>query len=236
MTLDLTAIPIALFAGIVGVMSPCVWPLVPVVMASASTGTRAGPLLLAGGLSTSFAVAGTFLTFLLVSTGTDPELFRYVAAGLLVAMGLLLIVERLGDRAAVAMSRLTARAGSRGGLRAESGLAQFGVGALLGVVWLPCVGPTVGVAIALASLGEDLLSSFSVMLAYGLGTGGVLLAVGLLSERFVVGRKAAGALGAAGKKVLGWSVLVLGILVLTRVDKMLEALAVDLLPSWVFTL
>ena len=114
------------------------------------------------------------------------------------------------------------------------------MGALLGVVWLPCVDPTVGVAIALASLGENLLSSFSVMLAYGLGTGGVLLGIGLLSNRFLVERKASGsrvgAVGKVGKKVLGWSVLVLGTLVLTRLDKILEALAVDLLPGWVFTL
>jgi len=67
-------------------------------MASASTGGQSGPLFLAGGLAISFAVAGTFLTFLLVSTGVDPEFFRYIAAFVVVAMGLLLIVPWLGDR------------------------------------------------------------------------------------------------------------------------------------------
>jgi sulfite exporter TauE/SafE len=75
------------------------------------------------------------------------------------------------------------------------------------------------------------------MLAYGLGTGGVLLAVGLLSGRILAEKKALGArVGAVGKKVLGWSVLLLGILVLTGVDKILEAWAIDLLPSWVYSL
>ncbi len=237
MTLDVTAIPLALLAGVVGVMSPCVWPLVPVVMASAATGGRGGPFFLAGGLSLSFGVAGTFLTFLLVSTGVDPELFRYVAAGALVAMGILLVVDRLGERAAAVLSRLTAGFNPGRSLSAESGPAQFGVGALLGIVWLPCVGPTVGVAIALAALGENLLSSFSVMLSYGVGTGGVLLGVGLFSGRILKKRNGLGSSGRAlGKKILGWSVLVLGTLVFTRLDKVLEAWAVDLLPTWVFTL
>jgi cytochrome c biogenesis protein CcdA len=192
---------------------------------------------LASGLTAAFAVAGTFLTLLLVSTGTDPEFFRYIAAVLLVATGILLIVQRLGDRAAMALSRLTAGIGAGGPSSATGGVAQFGVGALLGVVWLPGVGPTVGVAIALASFGENLLGSFSVMLAYGLGTGGVLLAVGLLSGRILAEKKALGArVGAVGKKVLGWSVLLLGILVLTGMDKILEAWAIDLLPSWVYSL
>ena len=129
MTLDITAIPVALFAGVVGVMSPCVWPLVPVVMASASTGGRGGPFFLAGGLSLSFAVAGTFLTFLLVNTGLDPELFRYVAAGVLVAMGLLLVVDRLGERAAAVLSRLTAGFDPGGGFeRRERSRAVRGGG------------------------------------------------------------------------------------------------------------
>lgn len=237
MTLEFTAIPIALFAGVVGVLSPCVWPLVPVVMASAATGGRAGPYFLAGGLAVSFAIAGTFLTFLLVSTGVDPEFFRYIAAFVLVAMGLLLIIQRFGDWASLALSRLTSRANLGARFRAEGSSAQFGVGALLGVVWLPCVGPTLGVAIALAAFGEDLLQSFSVMLAYGVGTAGVLLAAGLFSGRLLARRKAGKAMGSSvGKKILGWSVLVLGVLVLTGVDKQLEALAVDLLPTWIFTL
>lgn len=236
MTIEFTAIPIAFFAGVVGVLSPCVWPLVPVVMASASTGGKSGPLFLAGGLAVSFAVAGTFLTYLLVSTGIDPEFFRYIAAFVLVAMGLLLIVPWLNDRSALFLSRLTAGWNVGANLKPARASGQFGVGALLGVVWLPCVGPTLGVAIALAAFGEDLFRSFSVMLSYGVGTGGVLLAAGFLSARLVA-RRRSGPIGfAAGKLILGWSVLLLGVLVMTGADKRLEALAVNLLPSWIFTL
>jgi cytochrome c-type biogenesis protein len=237
MTLELTAIPLALVAGVFGVLSPCVWPLVPVVTSSAATTGRSGPLYLALGLSVSFAVAGTLLTLALVSTGMDPELFRYVAAVLLGFVGLALVVQRLGDGLTLRLSSLTGSLGGRGTAETGSARGQFGVGALLGVVWLPCVGPTLGAAIALASMGQSLGMAFVVMLAYGIGTAGVLLLAGLASGRLLTRwRPRMMAAGGVGKKVLGGTLLVLGLLVLTGVDKYLEAMAVEIVPEWVYAL
>jgi cytochrome c-type biogenesis protein len=236
-TLELAAIPLALVAGVFGVLSPCVWPLVPVVTSSAATSGRAGPLYLALGLSVSFAVAGTLLTLLLVSAGLDPELFRWVAAALLIGVALVLLVRPLNDRFALLLSAVTSRFGGGAPGAGMSAPGQFGVGALLGVVWLPCVGPTLGAAIALASMGQSLTMAFLVMFAYGIGTAGVLLAAGLASSSLLARwRPFAATAGATGKKILGVSLLILGLLVLTGFDKYLEALAVDLVPTWVFSL
>ncbi|MDQ3522077.1 MAG: sulfite exporter TauE/SafE family protein [Gemmatimonadota bacterium] len=237
MTLELAAIPLALVAGVFGILSPCVWPLVPVVTSSAATSGRSGPVYLALGLSVSFAVAGTLLTLLLVSTGLDPELFRYVAAGLLIAVALVLLVRSLNDWAVLRLSSLSSRFNVGGHAGRVSAPGQFGVGALLGVVWLPCVGPTLGAAIALASMGQNMGMAFVVMLAYGIGTAGVLLLAGVLSGRLLSRwRSTLISSGGFGKKLLGWTLLTLGVLVLTGFDKYLEALAVNVVPDWVFSL
>lgn len=237
MTLELAAIPLALVAGILGILSPCVWPLVPVVTSSAATSGRSGPVYLALGLSISFAIAGTVLTLLLVSLGLDPELFRYVAATLLVGVSLVLLIPVLNDGAAVWLSSFSGKLNRGGKSGRVSASGQFGVGALLGVVWLPCVGPSLGAAIALASMGQNMSMAFIVMLAYGVGTAGVLLLAGLLSGRVLTRwRSTAMSAGGFGKKLLGWSLLVLGLLVLTGVDKILEALAVEIVPTWLYTL
>lgn len=238
MTFELAAIPLALAAGVFGVLSPCVWPLVPVVMSSAASSGRRGALYLALGLSISFAVAGTLLTLLLVKAALDPELFRDVAAVLLVAVGAALVVRRVGDWLSLRLSSLIGRMSPGGPDRAAaSGPGQFGVGALLGVVWLPCVGPTLGAAIALASLGQSMGIAFVVMLAYGIGTAGVLILAGVASERVLARwRPALLTSGGRGRVLLGWMLLSLGVLVLTGLDKHLEALAVDIVPAWVFTL
>lgn len=237
MTLELAAVPLAFAAGAFGILSPCVWPLVPVVTSSAARGGRSGPVYLALGLSLSFAVAGTLLTLVLVSLGIDPELFRYVAAAMLVGIALVLLVPALNERATGALSSFSSRFqfGRRDG--SASGPGQFGVGALLGIVWLPCVGPTLGAAIALASMGQSMGMAFLVMLAYGVGTAGVLLFAGVVSGRLLARwRTRAITTGGFGKRLLGTSLLVLGLLVLTGVDKVLEAFAVNVMPAWIYSL
>lgn len=152
------------------------------------------------------------------------------------AVALPLLVPALGDRATRVLSALSARIRIGGDGAATSGPGQFIVGALLGVVWLPCVGPTLGAAIALASMGQDMGLAFAVMLAYGIGTAGVLLLMGLASGHLLQRWRGA-AFGTAkfGKRLLGWSLLLLGALVLTGIDKVLEAAAVGIVPEWVFS-
>lgn len=235
MSLSLAALPLAAGAGALGVLSPCVWPLVPVVMSSAASGGRGGPWLLTAGLSLSFAVAGTLLSFLLVSTGLDPELFRYLASILLLLVAAVLLLPALGERVSQQLSALSGRL--NGSFGDSQAFGQFGVGALLGLIWLPCVGPTLGAAIALASVGQQLSTAFLIMLAYGLGTGAVLLTAGLLSQRALQRWRPQVMAGAGrGKQVLGGLLALLGVLVLTGLDKRLEALGVAWVPQWVLTL
>lgn len=236
MSLELSSLPLAWAAGMLSILSPCVWPLVPAVMASSATGGRSGPWFLALGLSLSFALAGTLLTLALLTLDLDPELFRYVGAILLGLVALVLLLPRAGDWLSFRLSRFTAGV-DPGPSAGGAGTAQFGVGALLGLVWLPCVGPTLGAAIALASLGQDLGAAFAVMLAFGLGTAAVLLFAGLASARMLARmRPATLGTAVAGKKLLGWTLLVLALLVLTGLDKSLEAWALGVLPDWAVSL
>ncbi len=116
-------------------------------------------------------------------------------------------------------------------------MGQFGVGALLGLVWLPCVGPTLGAAIALASLGQDLGLSFVIMFAFGIGTSTMLIVAGLLSRQLLMRwRPAILSRAGSAKKLLGWTLLLLGVLVLTGGDRVLETLALGILPDWAISL
>ncbi|MDQ5910452.1 MAG: cytochrome c-type biosis protein [Pseudomonadota bacterium] len=101
----------------------------------------------------------------------------------------------------------------------------------------PCVGPTLGAAIALASLGQHLGLAFVIMFAFGMGTSAVLLVAGLLSQQLLMRwRPATLSRAGAAKKLLGWTLLLLAVLVLTGGDKVLETLALGMLPDWAITL
>jgi len=237
MSVELASIPIAALAGVLGVLSPCVWPLVPVVVSTAmGEGGVRGASFLAAGLSTAFAVAGTVVSFVLVETGLDPELVRRMAGALLILVAALLLFEALAERASVLGSRITSSISTSGG-DASSAWGAFSVGALLGFVWLPCVGPTLGAAIGLASMGRELPLAFATMAAYGLGTGTVLLLVALASRRVLLRARPRVASSAhRARRGLGATMGILGLLVLTGLDKRLEAWGVGWLPDWTVAL
>ena len=236
MPLEFASIAIALVAGVLSVLSPCVWPLVPIVMTSASGQSRWGPLYLALGLSLSFAIAGAFLTFILLNLGLNPDAFRDVAAVMLVVVGAILVIKRLAEWVNIRLSILS----SKLHINTDNGsnaIGQFGVGLLLGLVWLPCVGPTLGAAIAVAAVGQNMGMAFVVMFAFGLGTASALFLAAMVSGQ-VLKRLRPGLFGkvANAKIILGYLLMVLGLMILTGLDKMLETYALQILPEWAVNL
>lgn len=236
MSLELASIPLAWFAGVLSIVSPCVWPLVPIIMASAAGKGRWGPLYLALGLSLSFALAGGLLTLMMLNLGLDPVAYRWLAAVMLVMVGLILVVKPLADWVSLRLSLISGRI-NVGNTDSSSASGQFGVGLLLGLVWLPCVGPTLGVAIALASLGQDLAMAFVVMFAFGIGTSSALLVAAFLSKQLLsVWRSNIFNNVVIAKLILGYLLLFMGVMVLTGLDKVVETYVVQYIPDWAVSL
>ena len=110
---------------------------------------------------------------------------------------------------------------------------QFVVGVLLGAVWSPCVGPTLGAASVLAAQRENLLSVAAVMIAFGLGTAVPLLLVGSLSRTAMMRwRGKMMNAGRMGKLLLGGGAVAIAVLILTGADHALEAALVAASPAW----
>src|ERR1700688_3257146 len=83
---------LAYLAGVLSTLSPCVLPLLPLVLGSAASAHRLGPLALALGLASSFVVVGLFVATLGFSIGVDADVFRVAAAALMILVGAVLIV------------------------------------------------------------------------------------------------------------------------------------------------
>lgn len=221
-------------AGALSTLSPCVLPLLPILIVSALAQHRFGPLALAAGLTLSFALVGVSIATLGASIGLDPGLLRKAAALLLIGFGLVLLMPALQMRFALA----TAGVGAVGdGLLARlSGTGwggQFIVGLVLGLVWSPCVGPTLGAASTLASQGRDLGQIALLMLLFGLGASTPLVLIGSLSREAMA--RARGRLLGAGQRgrwLLGAMLLVIGAAILSGADKRFETWLVDHSPDW----
>ncbi len=147
---------LALLAGILSILSPCVLPLVPVVLAGAVAEHRLAPLGLAAGVALSFTAIGLFVATVGFSIGFDMTVFRSAAAILLIVVGVVLMVPRMQAQFATAAGPVSNWTQSRfGGFSTSGTSGQFGVGLLLGAVWTPCVGPTLGAASIVAARGEN---------------------------------------------------------------------------------
>jgi cytochrome c biogenesis protein CcdA len=225
---------LALLAGILSVLSPCVLPLLPVVLTSAASEHRLGPVALAAGLCISFVAAGLFLATIGFAIGLDASVLRYSAAAIMIAIGAVLLIPRLQDQVAVAAGPGTNWASGHLGTAEKGSLAgQFLVGMLLGAVWSPCVGPTLGAASVLAAQGKDLGQVALTMLIFGIGAALPLLLVGVLSREAMMrfrGRLLTA--GGAMKAALGLGLVLVGLAVASGLDKTIEAKLVDWSPIW----
>jgi len=229
---------LALVAGVLSILSPCVLPLLPIVLGTAQSEHRLGPVALAAGLAVSFTVIGLFVATIGFAIGLDTDVFRAISAFLLIAIGLVLLVPRLQAQFAVAASPVGAWVDDRfGGFTATSLWGQFGLGLLLGAVWAPCVGPTLGAASLLAAKGDNLGQVALTMLAFGIGAALPLMALGFVSrEAMMRWRGRLMEAGKGGKMLLGALLVAVGLLVATRADKRLETFLVDASPDWLTNL
>lgn len=225
---------LAFLAGVLSVLSQCVLPLLPLVLGAAASEHRLGPAALAAGLALSFVVIGLFVATVGFAIGLDTDVFRTVAAVLLVLVGLVLMVPAVQTRLAVAAGPVSDWTETRfGGFSTAGLLGQFGVGVLLGAVWSPCVGPTLGAASLLASQGRNLGTVALTMFLFGVGAALPLLILGTLSREVLLRwRDRMMSAGKGLKAALGLILVVSGAVILSGYDKAIEAALVNASPSW----
>ncbi len=232
--MELATLGLAFVDGLVSIFSPCVLPLLPVVLGTAVSEHPLGPAALAAGLTLSFLVLGLFVATIGFSLGLGSEVFRTIAAVLLLTVGIVLVVPPLQARLSVAAAPLGNWMEQRFGGTAKRGMGgQFGVGVLLGTVWTPCVGPTLGAASVLAAQGRDLGQVAGTMLAFAIGTALPLLVFGFGSRGALMrwrGRMLA--TGTGGKMALGLVLGLTGGLILSDLDKSLEEALLRITPEW----
>lgn len=225
---------LAFAAGSLSILSPCVLPLLPIVLGTAASQGRLGSLALGAGVVLSFVSVGLFVALVGFSIGLDTGFFRALASIMLIMIGIVLLIPMYQNRFAAVAGPVSGWGHSRlSGFSNTNAAGQFGIGLLLGTVWSPCVGPTLGAASLLAAQGNDLTQVVSIMVSFGLGVGVPLVLIGLLSRSLLQRMRDRMSSASKGLKVLlGLIFILLGGLILTGLDKKAEAALVDASPAW----
>ena len=225
---------LGLLAGILSTLSPCVLPIIPILLGTASNAHPGAPLALASGLAISYAIIGTGLAWAGSALDLDPTIFRNAGAAVLGGLGLVLMSGSLQQRFASATSGI-GNAGHQWLSRVSlDGLVgQFVIGLVLGVVWSPCVGPTLGAAVVLASQGSHLPQVALLMGIFGVGAALPMIALAYIG-RGTMAKMRGGLMqaGKTGKTILGLVMIALAFVILSGVDKPIESWLVNASPAW----
>jgi cytochrome c biogenesis protein CcdA/thiol-disulfide isomerase/thioredoxin len=167
---------IAFLAGVVTAISPCVLPILPIVLVGGAAGGRKRPFAIVAGLALSFFTFTLFAAWFLGRLGLPKDLLRNIALALLFLLAAALIVPPLGallERPFLRFSRYGARDVSSG----------FLLGASLGLVFVPCAGPVLAVITVKAASLDFGWRTLALTAAYSLGVAGVMLVFAILGQR-----------------------------------------------------
>lgn len=228
----------AYLAGILSTLSPCVLPLLPILIGAAVSEHRFGNYALAAGLTISFSVLGLFLATIGMSLGIDQQEMRKITAVFLILFGAILLAAPLHNTWVFATAGL-GDFGNRILSRIHTpGLAgQFMVGLLLGIIWTPCVGPTLGAASTLATQGKNLGQVATLMFVFGIGAGTPLAALGTLSRSALRAiRVQLFPIAKYGKSLLGAALVIVGMVILTGAERSIETWILSVSPDWLTAL
>jgi cytochrome c biogenesis protein CcdA len=151
----------------------------------------------------------------------------------MIALGSVLALPSLQAQFATAAGPASNWLNARFSSFAPAGLAgQFAVGALMGIVWSPCVGPTLGAAVVLASTGQNLAEAAGTMLAFGIGAALPLLLIAFAWRTTSRDRSRLIAIGSRAKQAMGVLLILIGSMILAGLDKRVEAALVQISPDW----
>ncbi|MGX9355774.1 cytochrome c biogenesis CcdA family protein [Roseobacteraceae bacterium S113] len=229
---------LAYAAGLLTLINPCVVPVLPIVLASATQAGRAGPALLALGMSLSFVALGLSVTAFGHLIGLNADGLARIGALVMVGFGAVLLVPRLSAAFSTATAGMAASADSTMmQMDASSPRSQLLGGALLGAVWSPCIGPTLGSAISLASQGESLLRAGVIMTFFAAGVATLILGLGYGARGLLQRRRALfQRIATASRPILGATFVIVGLSLYFGLHHVIELWALENLPVWLVDL
>jgi len=228
---------LAFTAGIISILSPCILPLLPILIGSGvqSSGIK-GVLGLPLGMALSFSSIGIALAYTGHFMGIDSSSLSVLSSIFLIIFGLIICIDKI-QKSWINFSQNLSNKFSNLANKVSTNnfLGQFFIGLLLGIAWTPCIGPIIGAAITLASKGQHLLHVALTMILFAVGATLPIILMTFLSKKSLYKFKPRLQFGGRYAKIIFGLLLILwGIILLFNIDKQISAWLLPLIPSWMF--
>jgi cytochrome c-type biogenesis protein len=178
MTLTLASLGVAFLGGVLSVASPCVLPVVPVLLAQRTSDHRLRPVFVVAGLASTFIVMGVLASLAGSALSGNMRLLEKIAGGVLVFFALLMAANINPFKNIQIFNRIQVK--NSGGI-----VSGYLVGATLGLVWIPCVGPVLSGILTMVASQASVMAGAVMLAIYSLGFAVPMLVVGYSSQLIV---------------------------------------------------
>ena len=237
--LSFTQLGLSLLAGSFSILSPCVLPLLPMVLAGVMHGSRWGAFAMGVGMVITFAVIGMLLGTVSPAIGLSSEDLRIGGALLLIVIGILMWTPRWNEMLAQWISPVANSANALSKHFAGQTLVSAVVlGALLGLVWSPCSSLLLTSALVLAASEGGVWRGGVMLGLFGLGAATPLIMAAHVSrQRLQIFRQCLAKDENQLRRIMGGVISLTGVTIATGMDRWLEATALALMPEkWLQTI
>lgn len=222
----------AFLAGIVTILSPCILPLLPILLAS-TTGRHSKAFGVLFGFVTSFVFLMLIVSYWAQTSSVSVDTLRIVSIGVLVIFGLTLLFDGLQDifaRIIAPFTRLFPLVYNPSGF-----IGGLFIGASLGIVWSPCIGPIISTVMSLAMMGKVTTSTIFITAAYAVGTALPMVLIILGGRKLLYHKKTLISLGIV-RKLFGVLMLLTAFVIAFQIDRQIQSVILDTYPKYAETI
>ncbi len=224
----------ALLAGVVTILSPCILPILPIILSGSLTGSKKRPIGIVIGFILSFTFFTLFLTAIVRATGLSADSLRNISVIIIAVFGFALIVPKfqiLMEQLFSKLSSIVPQNNQQTSTRPDI-IAGFFIGISLGLIWTPCVGPILASIITLAATSTVTTDAIFITLAYSIGTAIPLLGITYGGRQLLQKIPWLLTNTATIQKVFGVLMIATAFAIYLQVDRKFQSYVLDKFPNY----
>ena len=224
---------VAFIAGLFTILAPCIWPLLPIVLADVTQSkSKHRPLGITAGVAISYAFFTLAISALESSLGLNPNVLRKFAVVVLLVIGVSMAVPVLSRKMEASISRFSGRFGGVGRNQRSDFGGGFITGLALGIVWTPCSGPILASVAVLAGTNKVSFETVIVTLFYVAGVSIPLFGFAVGGQKLLAKSRRLSKHTGRIQIASGMVMILTAFAIYTNYDKTIEAKLLNAVPSY----
>ncbi len=222
----------AFISGLITILAPCIWPLLPIIFSTTSTGEHKKPLGITLGIIVSFGILTLSISYIVRIIPFDPSVLRFIAVFVIGLLGLTLVIPRLSTILESYIGKISGKVNTPSQGKSTGLKSGFLIGISLGIVWTPCAGPILA---TIATLAATQAVNFTVILVttfYLIGIGIPLFIFASFGKYLFTKSRLLTKYTGRIQQVFGVVMIITALLIATNYDKVLQIKLLNLFPSF----